>query len=56
VVYLVAPGAPLECTVTGLAPDADAAWLTPPTGGAIVRYGASADQRYDNASFDGTIR
>lgn len=27
VVYLVAPGAPLECTVTGLAPDVDATWF-----------------------------
>jgi hypothetical protein len=27
VVYLVAPGAALECTVTGLAPDVDATWF-----------------------------
>jgi hypothetical protein len=25
--YLAAPGAPLECTVTGLAPDVDATWF-----------------------------
>jgi hypothetical protein len=27
-----------------------------PTGEPIVRYSAAASQRYDNASFDGTIR